>query len=69
VNWQEQLTQRIQRIVGERDAGKAGSESTKMLLALNRTGKHIYRGTVPKAEIQRRRAKNKVASASRKANR
>ena len=40
-----------------------------LLVALNRTGKHIYEGTVPAAVKARRRAKDKVARASRKRNR
>jgi hypothetical protein len=40
-----------------------------MLYALNWTGKHIYTGTVPEKVIARRRAKNKVARASRRHNR
>lgn len=40
-----------------------------MLAALNRTGKHVYEGTVPVAEVARRRAKNKVARISRRKNR
>jgi hypothetical protein len=41
----------------------------QILLGLNRTGKHIYGGTVPYAEIQRRRKANKTARASRRTNR
>lgn len=40
-----------------------------ILIGLNRTGKHIYSGTVPEAEKIRRRKANKVARASRKKNR
>jgi hypothetical protein len=40
-----------------------------LLLALNRLGKHIYGGTVPKQDKQQRRAAGKRARASRKANR
>lgn len=43
--------------------------SLLMLLALNNSGKHIYAGTVPEAEVTRRRAKNKVARRSRRLNR
>ena len=32
-------------------------------------GLHVYEGTVPEAEVARRRAKNKVARKSRRANR
>jgi hypothetical protein len=41
----------------------------QILLGLNRTGKHIYGGTVPYAETQRRRKANKTARASRRTNR
>lgn len=40
-----------------------------ILLGLNARGKHIYAGTVSYATIQRRRVRNRVARASRKANR
>jgi hypothetical protein len=43
--------------------------SVLMLLALNHSGKPIYAGTVPAAEVARRRAANKVARRSRRANR
>lgn len=38
-----------------------------MLEALN-TGRHIYAGTVPPAEVRRRRAANRVARRSRRRN-
>ena len=40
-----------------------------ILIGLNRTGKHVYGGTVPPAVVARRRAANKVARKSRRANR
>jgi len=40
-----------------------------VLIGLNATGKHIYAGTVPPAVVARRRAANKVARKSRRANR
>lgn len=43
--------------------------STRMLLALADTGKHLYQGTVPGHVKAKRRARNKVARASRRANR
>jgi len=43
--------------------------SAGMAYALSRTGKHVYAGTVPVAEVQRRRAANRVASQSRRTNR
>lgn len=39
------------------------------LLALKWTGRHVYAGTVPAHVKARRRAANRVAKASRKANR
>ena len=38
-----------------------------ILLGLNRTGRHIYEGTVPAAVKTDRRRKNKAARAARKA--
>lgn len=46
---------------------EAQRATTKMLLALARTGKHVYEGTVSGAEKARRRAKGKAAKAARKA--
>lgn len=40
-----------------------------ILGALNKTGRHIYAGTVTAADKAKRRAANKVARASRRANR
>ncbi len=40
-----------------------------ILAALNTLGKHVYAGTVSRKEKLRRRAANKVARASRRANR
>lgn len=47
------------------------SPQTQMavVLARVRPDMHIYAGTVPYAEVQRRRAANRRAKASRKANR
>lgn len=42
-------------------------ERLGLLLALNRSGKHIYEGTVPAHVKAKRRAKNKAARAARKA--
>lgn len=41
----------------------------RALLGALQHGKHIYAGTVPTAEIARRRAANKVARISRRKNR
>lgn len=57
----------ITEAVGPDDIAKADSPSTKMLLALSATGKHVYQGTVPAAVKARRRAKNKVARRARRA--
>lgn len=43
--------------------------STGMLVALARTGKHIYEGTVPAGVKARRRRKGKAARLARKVGR
>lgn len=43
--------------------------ATGMLVALGALKKHLYEGTVPAHVVARRRAKNKVARASRRLNR
>lgn len=43
--------------------------SIQMLIALNALNKPMYEGTVPRHVIERRRAKNRRAKASRKVNR
>lgn len=60
---------KIAEAVGRADIDKASSPSTKMLLALAATGKHIYQGTVSPAQIAHRRAKGKAARIARRANR
>lgn len=55
------------KLVGKYDPERR--ESGDMIVALNQTSRHIYAGTVPRAEIDRRRAKNKVARRSRRINR
>lgn len=45
------------------------SYALAILMGLQRKGAHIYEGTVPSHVKARRRAKNKVARQSRKANR
>lgn len=40
-----------------------------ILYALNRTGKHVYAGTVPAATIANRRAKSKAARLARRKSR
>lgn len=61
------VSEAIADAVGPEDIAKAESPSTKMLLAMAATGKHIYGGTVPAAVVARRRARNKRARAARKA--
>jgi hypothetical protein len=43
--------------------------STGALLLLNRSGKHIYGGTVDPVTVRERRVKNKAARKSRRINR
>ena len=45
----------------------ANRPSTKMLLALAATGKHVYEGTVPHAVKVARRRRNKAARRARRA--
>lgn len=63
------IRSRIFDTVGADDIAKSSSPSTKMALALAATGKKVYEGTVPKAVIARRRAKNKAARVARRASR
>lgn len=49
------------------DVREAKRASTKMLLAISATGKHLYQGTVPAHVKARRRAANKVARKARRA--
>ena len=44
-------------------------QATEMALALNRTGKHVYAGTVRPNVIAKRRAHNKAARHTRQAQR
>lgn len=53
-------------------AGRAenkGPASFQMLLAMWRLNYPMYEGTAPETKVRKRRAANKVAKASRKANR
>ena len=43
--------------------------ATEMLLAIARTGKHMYEGSVPDAVKADRRAKNRAARAARRTHR
>ena len=40
-----------------------------VLIAMNKMGKHIFSGSVPQHIIDKRRARNKMARKSRRANR
>jgi hypothetical protein len=40
-----------------------------ILAGLNRTGRHVYGGTVPAAEVARRRKANRAARAARRVTR
>lgn len=51
------------------NAKSADSRGLVILTALSATRKHVYGGTVPAAEVDRRRAKNRAARAARRANR
>lgn len=59
----------ISETVGADDIARADSPGTKMALALAATGKKVYEGTVPRAVIDRRRAKGKAARIARRAGR
>ena len=52
-----------------RTATIADDRGLAILMALGKLNKHVYAGTVSHAEKTRRRASNKVARASRRANR
>lgn len=56
-------------IPGVTEDDLALSDSTKMLLALSRTKRHFYEGTVPAATVARRRAKNRAARRARRVHR
>lgn len=60
---------RIADSVKPLDVSGAESQSTKMLLALAATGKHIYEGTVAPAVKDARRRANKAARAARRISR
>ncbi len=45
---------------------KADSRGMAVLLGLQNTGRHVYAGTVPVAEVERRRRRNKAARAARR---
>jgi hypothetical protein len=46
---------------------EARNPAAKMLAALQLTGKHVYAGTVPAAEVARRRKANRAARKARRA--
>lgn len=47
----------------------AAPYSLAILLGLTRTGRHVYAGTVPPAEVRRRRVAGKAARAARRVTR
>lgn len=55
--------------IGPDDFKGVHSTSTKMLLAMSATGKHVYGGTVAPGVKAQRRAANRRARAARKASR
>lgn len=53
----------------ELNSSKIANFQKRILFALNSRGGHIYAGTVPAAEVARRRKRNKMARVSRRINR
>jgi hypothetical protein len=49
--------------------GPAKPNGLGVLLGLNSSGKPIYAGTVPSADVAKRRAKNRLARKARRINR
>jgi hypothetical protein len=49
--------------------GPAKPNGLGILLGLNSSGKPIYAGTVPSADVAKRRAKNRLARKARRINR
>ncbi len=47
-------------------SSKADSRGMAVLLGLQNTGRHVYAGTVPAAEVERRRRRNKAARVARR---
>lgn len=64
----QELFERLLRASKPLPKPTALAPAASMLFALNASGKHIYGGTVPQAEVRRRRAANKVARRQRKVN-
>lgn len=58
-----------QSLVSALDITEAQRTSTKMLLALPATGRHVYQGTVPPQVKARRRTQNRAARVARRAGR
>lgn len=59
---------RVSTVTAE-DVRTANRPSTKMLLAISATGKHLYQGTVSGVEKANRRRRNKAARSARRARR
>lgn len=73
--FEQPMAPRLKSVTDKIDAYRSPSmnrldtPASRMLGAIASTGQHIYAGTVPTAEKQRRRAANKVARRSRALNR
>ena len=63
------LSSRFTRHAPETISAQRTGFGVAILLALNSSGRHIYEGTVPGVERQRRRAKNKAARQARSSHR
>jgi hypothetical protein len=65
------LQELLKKKYDEKNEEKGASYETKSntLRVMNQSGYNMYAGTVPPAEVARRRAKNKRARATRKASR
>lgn len=63
----EKIRAAVNKALGHADAveQQASAPRTQMAIALNRTGKPVYAGTVAKATVTRRRAANKRARQAR----
>lgn len=57
------------KVATPEDVAKARSPQTQMAVAMGLTGRHFYEGTVPAAVVQKRRRRNKLARAARRAHR
>lgn len=69
VHQRRSISQALKDTFGDHVFDKAQSPSTKMAVALNAKSGTTYAGTVSKATVARRRAKNKAARIARRAHR